>query len=211
MSDSTLADVDELDGVISRNIRELLHQRGMRQSELAALMSAAGLQWTPNRVAQVVTGRRPVTLLELAVLCGGVFEVPLAQLLAGSDEISLPRGDTLSLDVLRMGLADGEGLAGQVQASKRLRDAYAEHEEATLKAARRLGVPREELDALARAAWGRSLPSERDRRLLSVKEPADSPRTIQARRGHITRSLLDELQAHKQAGRRGRRQGKGLS
>jgi hypothetical protein len=63
--------------------------------------------------------------------------------------------------------------------------------EAERKAAAKLGVSPVVIAAAAYALWGRSLSEERDRRVAALGEaPA---RTVQARRGHVTRTLLAEL------------------
>lgn len=62
-------------------------------------------------------------------------------------------------------------------------------DEATVKAAKRLNADPVEVDALARQLWGRSLTAERDAQLgLATRSRAD-----QARRGHVTRALIDQL------------------
>jgi transcriptional regulator with XRE-family HTH domain len=77
--------------------------------------------------------------------------------------------------------------------------------EAERKAATRLGVPAYAMALAARRQWHRSLTSERDRRVAErapdgdeLEEETDDPRRSQARlqaiRGHVTRSLLSELQ-----------------
>jgi hypothetical protein len=72
-----------------------------------------------------------------------------------------------------------------------------EREEATAKAARTLGVSSAELADLAETVWAASLTAERDRRLAEMPDAEeDSARTRQARRGHITRTLLSELSEH---------------
>lgn len=62
-------------------------------------------------------------------------------------------------------------------------------DEATAKAARRLGIQPEAADAAARRLWGRGLSAERDARLGT----ATRSRADQARRGHVTRHLIEEL------------------
>jgi len=77
--------------------------------------------------------------------------------------------------------------------------------EAERKAAARLRVPAYAMALAARRQWHRSLTSERDSRVAErapdgdeLEEETDDPRTSQARlqatRGHVTRSLLSELQ-----------------
>jgi transcriptional regulator with XRE-family HTH domain len=65
--------------------------------------------------------------------------------------------------------------------------------EAEQKAARRLGVGVTVLTVAAHQLWGQSLTAERDRRVAKQGEAA--PRTAQARRAHMTRALLAEIQS----------------
>jgi len=62
-------------------------------------------------------------------------------------------------------------------------------DEATVKAAQRLHADPVDVDAAARLLWGRGLVAERDARLGS----ATRSRADQARRGHVTRVLIEEL------------------
>ena len=62
-----------------------------------------------------------------------------------------------------------------------------------VKAGQRLGVDPEEVRRAAGALWERSLAEERDARLKAQAPEGAPARTIQALRGHITRSLLREL------------------
>jgi hypothetical protein len=64
--------------------------------------------------------------------------------------------------------------------------------EAEQKAARKLGVHPAAVALAAQRQWGQSLTAERDKRVLE-RSPGESPRRIQAIRGHVTRTLLGEL------------------
>jgi transcriptional regulator with XRE-family HTH domain len=66
--------------------------------------------------------------------------------------------------------------------------------DAESKASAALGVPAFALALAARRQWGRSLTNERDERVGRQTESDDvEARSLQARRGHITRALLHEL------------------
>lgn len=60
-------------------------------------------------------------------------------------------------------------------------------------ASRRLRVPATWVSLAAHGAWGRSLTEEREARLAERCNGDESPRAVQALRGHVTRALLDEL------------------
>ena len=66
--------------------------------------------------------------------------------------------------------------------------------EAEHKAARRLGVPTFAVALEARRRWGRSLSAERDRRVAAEAAEDTELRALQALRGHVSRTLLAELQ-----------------
>ena len=60
-------------------------------------------------------------------------------------------------------------------------------------AARKLSCSPSDLAVAAFGRWGRSLTDERDARVSTAYLEEASPRATQARRGHITRQLLEEL------------------
>ena len=95
-----------IEHVIARNVCELRVDSGYTQVVLAAKMRKFGVRCQPNRIAQIETLRRPVSLLELAGLAS-VFGVPIARLLAGDDDVDLPLGGTASMTLIRRVLSDG--------------------------------------------------------------------------------------------------------
>ncbi|TFV67227.1 UNVERIFIED_ORG: hypothetical protein E4P37_03455 [Bacillus sp. AZ43] len=189
-----------LDALVADRVRELLAEDGLRHEDLAAGMRTLGFRWRANRVTQLATGRRGISLVELAGICE-VLRRPLAELLggAGADEkITLPHPQH---DAARVPLghivAALSGTAGRWTAYGA--DFAAEMEavtEATVKAARRLGRTPTEVSVASAELWGRPLTHERDARLDGDPEGDDDPRRRQARRGHVTRALIDELRAH---------------
>jgi len=80
------------------------------------------------------------------------------------------------------------------------------HDEATAKAARKLDVDYMDVAVAAHQLWNRGLPAERDARLAPIAV-AETARRRQARRGHITRTLLDELRPAVEAIRQARGEG----
>ncbi|SET48790.1 helix-turn-helix domain-containing protein [Nonomuraea wenchangensis] len=91
-----------LEHVIARNMAELREQQGWTQADLARQMCAQGARWTPNRVTQLETLRRPVSLMEI-VLLATVFGVPVVRLLFGDDLVEMPSGEEIPLDRFREG------------------------------------------------------------------------------------------------------------
>lgn len=82
-------------------------------------------------------------------------------------------------------IGDDELLAAQLAA----------RQDAEMKAARRLKVTPIEVGVLAVRIWGHGLTTERDRRVEAAGTgEGESPRRLQARRGHVGRALLLELE-----------------
>lgn len=67
-------------------------------------------------------------------------------------------------------------------------------DEAETKAAKRLDTTPQYVAYAARELWGRGLTAERDARLAERSDTPDTPRALQAARGHITRALITELE-----------------
>ncbi len=189
----TVPYMDGLDEAVARRLRELLQERGLRHEDLARGMTDLGFRWTGNRVTQVVTGRRPMSLLEVAGVCCVLHTAVEDLLLGATGVVDLP-GGSVDVDDVRQALGGGHAWAARRATFRDVRDALADHAEATVKAARRLEVTPAEVDEAARALWGQVLAGERDRRVGSVE--GESPRALQARRGHVTRALLDELRQY---------------
>ena len=184
-----------LDEAIGRRVREL---RGPKtQEQVAAEARALGLDWSRNVVAALELGARelsPAELLLLPIVLQRVTgkRVELADLVPGDGLLSagarsLPRA------VLRKILA-GRAIDVKIDQTPALtraqRAAQDERGEAERKAAAKLGVEPRVLALAARMRYGRSFSDERDARI----DPSGlSARSLQARRGHVTRELLKEL------------------
>lgn len=232
MPDRTLQDV------IRKNIRRLRLKRQLRQEEVAAMARRFGVPWSQATIAAIERGTRKVALEEGYILMT-VLDVPMAELLAaGADEsidvagmevegadlvdwakgepvviltsgsvepsLSAARQRRLSPLAGRYGLdADHDTLARLASVSLRPVDQ---------KASRALGVWTKtrgafEIAAAAESLWGKGLQEARDERYQQIKGYGGDAR---ARRGHVTRQLLDELRAHIKAVRTsgGRAKGK---
>jgi hypothetical protein len=187
-------------------VRQLLTEKGLRQVDLAAGLTALGFDWTPNRVAQVVTGRRPLSLLETAGFCEALG-ISVAALLGPAGNAPLPAGNDVPVPDIASALRDGGGQwrarreADRAGAAKlkahqawvaEARQAYAE---VHAKAARRLGITPDELEAASLRLWGRSLGLERDTR-ADASTGVAGDRALQERRRVATRQLLRELRDH---------------
>jgi transcriptional regulator with XRE-family HTH domain len=197
---STFADVDELDAVMAGRLRAVLDDRGMRREDMAGEMTQLGFRWTGNTVTQVITGRRGLSLLELAGICS-VLGTSLTDLLGSNSEVKLPNFDArLPVADIAEAIRSGGGNWGRRGLVRTLfGPVQREFEEVRTKAARRLGVAPEQVDEAAIHLWGRPLGAERDHRFDTSDFDFNAPenrRTLQARRGHATRALIDELRAY---------------
>lgn len=189
-----MADVDELEEVIARGAREALSADDLRHEDVAGSMTVLGFRWTANRVAQVLTGRGALSLLEIAGLCAALGR-PVSELIGDSGDVRLPAGTAVSVDDVRRALLDGDPNPWHRARSGQIADALppsqSQHDEATIKAARRLGVPPDRVEVGAAELWGHGFARERDRR--TEPRPDETKRQLQARRGHAARDLLAEL------------------
>lgn len=201
-----MADGIPLDHVIARNLRELIQERGMTHGAVASWMQALGIDWSTNRVAQTVTLRRSLSLLEVAALCR-LFRVPLDRLLAGDDQIALPRtqrdtdsgpDETAGLDVirdvLRTGNSDRVADVGLGWSEHRSVVAVTIPDELEGELARKLGTDRTTIRGLGARLYGDiHISVERDRRTGDVS--GLSPAAARAKRGHAMRGILAEMRA----------------
>ena len=174
-----------LEHVIARNVALLRTEHSATQSDLAGKMQALGFTWSTNRVAQIETLHRPVSLLEVVGL-SAVFGVSVSRLLAGDDEITLPSGATWPLSVVRDALV-GETLEIRDATKEELEDLRSSGEDLR-KMAGKLGVRWQDLDALAYRVFGQSFHAERE--ALTGDVSGLSKRSAQTKRGHVSRALL---------------------
>lgn len=170
--------------VLAGNLRCFLSQRSWRYDDLAEEMVARGFDWTANTVAQVVTLRRRVELLELAGLCN-VFRCTLYDLIRSDGPFLLPSGRVTAAGVCQA--LSGCPTNFEVDEPSPLGPSAAER-----KAMRSLGMSVEALRAASLALFGTdSIEAERDRRVGATGDA----RSLQALRGHAMRAVLAELAA----------------
>jgi transcriptional regulator with XRE-family HTH domain len=176
-----------IEHVIARNVAELRAQQDATQHDLAERMRVAGFGWQSNRVAQIETLRRPVSLLEVVGL-SRVFGVTVARLLAGDDEIELPSGKTMPLLAVRDALlTEPEALPDLTPDESERRSAG--HDDLR-KLAKSLDLDVNDLQVLSYRMWGWGFWYERARRLGDVS--GLNKRSAQTKRGHITRQIIKD-------------------
>jgi hypothetical protein len=222
----TLPAVASLTQVIGEQVRALRDAHAIRLEDVAVAARRHGLRWSTGSVADLEVGRRTLTAVELVLLpdllsaaCGR--RISLTDLLPGAGRIQLtdfassPASyvrDVLGGRVSRNGLqlAAPEPVKAAVQDARStfallkklggesvqssdlsswVRAAHPVEE----KTAIRLGLPLGVIVVAGRQLWGRSMAAERDER---VKPPSTNARRNQAKRGHATRQLVDEMRSY---------------
>ncbi len=178
------------------------------------------MNWDRSTVARIELGQRQVTAPELFVM-PMLYGVPVVALLP-TENVRITATVTATPAGLRGAATEQpyhgyglqvEGLLEAVRTTfERLKPAMAavqarlpganfveiaeaaEHvgDEATVKAAKRLRATAEEIATASVQLWERSLTAERDARVVAMG-PVDTAKARQARRGHATRALLEEL------------------
>lgn len=185
----------KLEHVIARAMAELRLERAWTQTDLARRMSSAGVNWTPNRVTQLETLRRPVSLFEVVALAW-VFEVPVTRLLAGEQAIEAPDGVSIvPLANIRAALA---GDTSRQEAERKNQAESQQRQQVYLdeirKLAKTLGVEPQVMEWVARRLYGHPFIDERETRLGDVS--GLTPGAARTKRGHVTRALLNEMRDH---------------
>lgn len=152
-----------LASVVGRNLRSARQEAGATRNDVAVWARRYGFPaWRRNTVQTIEDGRRLVTAEELLTL-------PVI--------LSAACGRPVEL----LDLTEGWGVEVPTPTDEDGLD------ETTDRAARMLGVPREEVLARSLDLWGRSLYAEREART--------PPGAGHGQRGWVTRSLLAELRA----------------
>ncbi len=162
---------DPIDVEVGRRVRLLREQLHERQDDIAARARRYGLDWSRDIVWRVETGQRSLSVGE-GLRLAQALDVDL-------DKLTEPARELLNRE-------RGEGFD----------EMPARPSDAEFKAARKLGVTPRDVVSAAHSLWGRSLADERDRRVAEHAEHGSTSRTLQARRGHVTRALTTELATH---------------
>jgi len=189
--------------VVGIRFRVHREEAGLTQDEVAAAAQRLGFAWGRSSVAALEQGTRDLGAAELLALpfiwAEASAQQPgftaagmsLFELISPGLNVKVALSDELVLTYKQAKSFIDEG--GQAY---RVKAGGAVVTEAEQKAAVRLDVAVDDLQAAAFVLWDRSMPNERDRRVAKQKKPEASARTVQALRGHVTRELLTELAEH---------------
>lgn len=199
--------------VVGPNIKRVREERGWRRDELVRRARQIGLSWTRHVLANVETGRKQIDAGEL-ILLTTLLEVPVRELLVcESSEVVVLENLRVPADQLAA-MADGkayrreafreetERVIPQLEPEDRdLADRYGLGDDEALiargqvgyaeeAAAKTLDVSPREVAFAATGLWGSSLGARRDQ---EARTDGLKGASAAARRGHVTRGLVEEL------------------
>lgn len=223
-----------LQQVVAKNVRQLRHEKNLRQEDVATAARRSGLRWTGVTVTQLESGNRSITMEEF-VLLPMMLRCTLADLVEHDDLVQitesalLPAATIQSLVSERAEVATGDTEIPWIPAlepilDKKVKDAVwrahfvpsllsyllvreGSQGEAERKAAITLkAMTPAEVAAYSLRCWGRTLTEERDAR--AAEQVGD--KEARAVRGHITRALLECIQKERLGGLDRRRKEKPL-
>jgi transcriptional regulator with XRE-family HTH domain len=216
----TQANPPTLAEVFGRRIKSLREAQDLSQEDIAIRARANGLNWTRATVASIETGRRDSIGVEELLLISDAIGAPPVAWFAGKGEATIAKGVAVPLEQVRYllttkhrGPRDLDLRVYDQKVAMTVMEAFARETgavrwvpgEAELKAARKLGVRPGEIDDAAQRLWKRSLTEERDRRVEEIAPAKVERSSLQAMRGHVTRSLLTEIEAELARRRKRRR------
>lgn len=177
--------------MVGENLARIRAGRGQTQREASAFLRERGLAWPPGNIGQLESGKRHSVRVEELLMLSAAYEVRLWEWFEGESSVYLTDDLRIWREEIRHALeAKPFGLMlGTGQFSTR----YVT-DEPERAAALQLMMPLEEIQAAAERLWGHSMGEERNNRLGDTS--SQSPRSLQAKRGHATRTLIAELKEY---------------
>lgn len=177
--------------VVGKGLAKLRAARGLRQEDVAMSARDLGLGWDRATVAAIETGRRDITLTE-GFLLPHVLQEVIGHQVAVWELVDEDAKVAIGPETWMIGKHVRYALGADNPKEEWLAiQPVIWPTDAERKAAIRLGMTPEAVMRRGRGRWGQSLDDERDQRLGDTSQvPA---RTVQARRGHLTRQLIAEL------------------
>lgn len=176
--------------VVGRNLRQLRQDRSQTQDDAGRFLRSKGLEWTRDHVASLESGRRENIEVSALLALSLAYRVPLTRWFEGEGNVSIGADTWLQLQELAQGL-DGAAWTPIIVGERLERFFASQGADADATVAERLEVPVADVLRLAAQLWNRTVTEEREARL---GDASDLPmRSVQARRGHITRQLTNEI------------------
>lgn len=204
---------------LGERLQRVREEKEATREDIARKARFFGLPWHRPTVGQIEQGKRGVSAPELLLL-PLVYGEPLRDLLPSADEVTWLTSETAVYGGALQHSLDEEPeepalpgpwhFKGAVRVAEKFRESsqklsdalpwgaksafVATPDEAETKAAKRLNTTPEYVAYAARELWGHGLAEERDARLSERPDAPTTPRAVQAARGHITRTLIEELE-----------------
>jgi transcriptional regulator with XRE-family HTH domain len=212
--------------VVGENVRRIREEAGARQDDVAAAARAVGLTWTRSKIAALERGEKALDLAEAVLLAEAMSMIadrPVGvgtDLLAGDGAVRLSSERVFFRHTLRRFFGDepielqASDVPGGVELVARVPELLKEMAarigpadsekywqivrragETEERAGRTLGLDKHTVTEMAAGLWGRTLAEERDARVGDVPLASRA-----AKRGRVTRQLLDELRTQRYGG-----------
>jgi hypothetical protein len=179
---------------LGNRMKEHRQRRGQRQDDVALKARQLGFDWHRDTVAAIENDLRKLTIAEFIYL-------PLILEMSGHADLFEPGDDTAiemapGLEVKAFSLrsffsSHRAPRPTRVPSLSKVTKRIAERQAAEIKAAGKLNVGVKELEDLCKEKYGRSFSKERDSRIPD--KDALPARSLQAKRGHAARQLVNEL------------------
>lgn len=201
---------------LGRRLREVRERQRLTALEVAERSTTHGLRWDRTIVSRVERGERQVSAVELFALARlhgqSVRDLLPTEACRLNDDLSADEGAlqqalTSFPQGIRSPRHDAAVMAAYTTVPPAMTEVVARYpgthgldvvdaarhagDLPVIQAAGRLGVEALDVAVLAARLWERDLVAERDARVAAVE--GEGVRARQARRGHVTRVLLDEL------------------
>lgn len=206
---STHESTPTLGQVVGQNLRRLRTRENLTQADVTRrIFDMTGERWTPDQVSILENGKREGIAFEDLLALAHTFGVPLAEffdsgfvVVGGGDEdlatnfLARAGKFVVTLESVRRAL-HGDRVRSAFRSpdtSTAVLEWLASQVEADKAVAERLGV---DLQAVVNAAvtmWGHTLTEEREARLGDTSDVP--PRTLQGKRGAMTRVLTAQIEA----------------
>jgi hypothetical protein len=186
---SVAESAEPLPRYLGRQLRIIREEKGVRQEDVAAQLRELGLNWDRSTVASFEIGRRALRLEEI-VLCCAAYNVSLTDVLRSEPETWVQVGQRrISASLVAKIVGDSPLTTPAI--ARGAQNFPTPPTEAERRAARHLGVSPARLVIASEDLWGRRLDAERDRRTSETEAQGE----VRALRGHVTRQLIEELDA----------------
>ena len=174
---------------VGENLARIRESRRQTQREAAGFLREHDLEWSAGKIAQIESGRRESIRLDELVLLSNAYEVPLTEWFEGDGSIYLTDDSRIARTNLRYALAGGE-ISLMHKGLRQRTYAYTDVDRA---AALALNTTQEWIREISEHLYKRSLAEERDARIGDIGDL--SARSLQAKRGRVTRVLIEEIAA----------------